>query len=66
MAIFGAKNTLLREKAKIFFEIIFSLKSPFGGQKESFKTILGPILGFSVIIVGYRGPTPNATLNRSN
>ena len=46
MAIFGAKNTLLREKAKIFFEIIFSLKGPFGGQKESFKTILGPILGF--------------------
>ena len=37
MAIFRAKNTLLREKAKIFFEIIFSLKGPFEGQKESFN-----------------------------
>ena len=45
MAIFGAKNTLLREKAKNFFEILFSLKGPFWGQKESFKTILGLILG---------------------
>jgi hypothetical protein len=37
MAIFVAKNTLLREKAKIFFEIIFSLKGPFGGQKECLR-----------------------------
>jgi hypothetical protein len=29
MAILGAKNTLLREKAKNFFEILFSLKGSF-------------------------------------
>ncbi len=27
-----------------FFEILFCLKGSFWGQKESFKTILGPIL----------------------
>ena len=41
----GTKNTLLREKSKIFFEILFSLNGSFWGQKESFKTILGSILG---------------------
>ncbi len=30
-----AKNSLLREKAENFFEILFSLKGPFWGQKES-------------------------------
>jgi len=34
MAIFRAKNTLLREKAKNFYEILFSLKGPFWGQPE--------------------------------
>ncbi len=40
----GGQNTLLREKSKNFFEILFSLKGLFWGQKESFKTILGSIL----------------------
>jgi len=31
---------------KDFFEILFSLKGSFWGQKESFKAILGPMLGF--------------------
>ncbi len=31
-------------KTLLKFEILFSLKGPFGGQKESFKTILGFIL----------------------
>ena len=30
-------------RSKDFFEIRFSLKGPLGDQKESFKTILGPI-----------------------
>ena len=29
MAIFRAKNTLLRKEAEVFFEILFSLKGPF-------------------------------------
>ncbi len=31
--------------SKDFFKNYISLKGPFGGQKESFKKILGPILG---------------------
>ena len=33
-------------KSSRIFEILFSLKGLFGGQKASFKTILGPILFF--------------------
>jgi len=33
-------------RAKDFFKILFSLKDSFWSQKESFKTILGPILNF--------------------
>ena len=39
---FGVQNN----RSKDFFEILFSLKGSFWGQKESFKTILGPMLGF--------------------
>ena len=49
---------------KDFKKILFGLNGPFWGQKASFKTVLGPILEFfrrSVIIVGYRGPTPTTT-----
>jgi hypothetical protein len=39
---FGVQNN----RFKCFFEILFTLKDLFWGQKESFKTILGPFLGF--------------------
>ncbi len=49
MAIFRAKNTLLRERLS-FFEILFSLIDPFGSKRV-----------IIVIIVVYRGSTPNHT-----
>jgi hypothetical protein len=32
-------------RSKDFFKILFNLNGPFWGQEESFKTILGPVLG---------------------
>jgi hypothetical protein len=39
---FGVQNN----RFKYFFEILFTLKDLFWSQKESFKTILGPFIGF--------------------
>jgi len=47
-------------RSKDFFEILFILKGAFGSQKESFKKFLGLFwASLSVIMVGYRGPTPD-------
>ena len=49
MAIFSVLNIpfgVLNNRFKDRFKILFSLKGLFRGQKESFKTILGPILCF--------------------
>ncbi len=42
---FGGLKHTFKRKVQDFFEILFSLKGLFWGQKESFKTILGSILG---------------------
>jgi hypothetical protein len=50
---FGDLKHTLKRKGQEYFEILFSLKGSFWGQKASFKTIIGPILGFFYCYYGW-------------